>query len=260
MKPGATSLPPDVIVLSTRFDEPHQMRRWREIIGSDQSQPMNKSPMLIPPESGLSLLHLCKHGTLATHSSQLPGYPFATAVPYALDAAHNPVLCISALAEHTKNVLADRRVSLSVAQPGADDVQDAARMTLVAEAERIEQDEALLARYLRYLPKTEELLTLDFMFFRLRPKRIRYIGGVGRMGWVEEADWAALPVLPAGLEEQFLEETRSQLSAQVKLLGADCFGIDYEVKGERHRQRFPDAPLSAERFATVAPRFAAELC
>lgn len=216
--------------------------------------------MHIPPESALSLLHLSKLGTLATHSHQLPGYPFATAIPYALDAAHNPVLCISALAEHTKNVLTNPRVSLSVVQPGAEDVQDTARLTLVADAERFEPDEALKARYLRYLPKTEDLLALDFMFFRLQPKRIRFIGGVGRMGWVEEADWAALPVLSAELEEQFLKDTRSQLNAQVKLLGADCFGIDYEVKGERHRQRFPDAPLSAERFAAAAPRFAAELC
>tara|TARA_R110001583_G_scaffold191541_1_gene356813 strand:+ start:488 stop:1138 length:651 start_codon:yes stop_codon:yes gene_type:complete len=215
--------------------------------------------MKLSPEPALTLLHTCSYGTLATHSSQLPGYPFATAVPYALDAAHNPVLCVSALAEHTKNILANPLVSLSVLQPGTEDVQDNARLTLVANAERFEPDEALRARYLRYLPKTEDLLALDFMFFRLQPKRIRYIGGIGRMGWVEEADWAALPVLPAGMEEQFLEETRSQLTAQVKLLGADCFGIDYEVKGERYRQRFPDAPLTAERFATAGPRFAAEL-
>ncbi|OYD52935.1 pyridoxamine 5'-phosphate oxidase [Thauera propionica] len=216
--------------------------------------------MQIAPETALSLLHLSAFGTLATHSHQLRGYPFATVVPYALDAAHNPVLCISALAEHTKNVLADPRVSLSVVQPGAEDVQDTARLTLVADAVRIESDEALCSRYLRYLPKTEDLLALDFMFFRLQPKRIRYIGGVGRMGWVKEADWASLPALPADLEEQFLTETRPQLNALVRLLGADCFGIDYEVKGERHRQRFPDAPLIAERFATAAPRFAAELC
>lgn len=216
--------------------------------------------MKLLPEPALTLLHLCGYGTLATHSATLTGYPFATAVPYALDAAHNPVLCISALAEHTKNVLTDPRVSLSVVQPGAEDVQDSARLTMVADAERIEPDEALRARYLRYLPRTEDLLMLDFMFFRLRPKRIRYIGGVGRMGWVEEADWAALPVLPAELEESFLEENRSQLTAQVKLLGADCFGIDYEMKGARHRQHFRDAPLTTERFATEAPRFVAELC
>lgn len=216
--------------------------------------------MKLSPEPAITLLHICRYGTLATQSATLPGYPFATAVPYALDASHNPVLCISALAEHTKNLLAAPRVSLSVVQPGAEDVQETARLTLVADAERIEPDEVLRARYLRYLPKTEELLALDFMFFRLRPKRVRYIGGVGRMGWVEEADWAALPALPAELEKQFLKETSMQLNARVRLLGADCFGIDYEVNGERQRQRFPDAPLTAERFTTAAPRFAAELC
>lgn len=212
------------------------------------------------PEAVLSLMHLAAVGSLASHSRQLPGYPFATAVPYVLDQCHNPVLCISALAEHTKNILSDSRVSLSIVKPGSEDLQDTARLTLIADAERIEPDAPLQARYLRYLPSTEELLMLDFMFFRLRPKRIRYIGGVGRMGWVEEIDWTALPVLPAELEQHFLEQAGTQLKGRAKLLGADCFGIDYEVKGERHRQRFPDAPLIAEQFATAAPRFAAELC
>ncbi len=94
--------------------------------------------MKLHPEPALTLLHTCTHGTLATHSTTLPGYPFATAVPYVLDDRHRPILCISALAAHTKNLLADPRVSLSVVQPGADEVQDTARLTLVADAVRIE--------------------------------------------------------------------------------------------------------------------------
>lgn len=216
--------------------------------------------MNLSPEPVLSLLHLSAFGTLATHSQQLRGYPFATAVPFVLDFKHCPILCISALAEHTKNVLADPRVSLSVVQPGAEDVQDTARLTLAADAERIEPGEALRTRYLRYLPKTEELLALDFMFFRLRLKRIRYIGGVGRMGWIEESDWSALPALPSETEQKFLQENNYSLTPKVSLLGADCFGIDYETQGQRYRQRFVDAPLTADRFAVVAPRIAAELC
>lgn len=215
--------------------------------------------MKISLEPSLALLHTCTYGTLATHSSTLPGYPYATVVPYALDDRHRPILCISALAEHTKNVLANPRASLSIAQPGAEDVQDTARLTLVADAVCIEPDEALMARYLRYLPKTENLLALDFVFFRLQPKRIRYIGGVGRMGWIEEGDWAALPVLPEEIEKSFLRESQVALGPRVKLLGADCFGIDYEVMGGRHRQCFPDAPLPPELFANAAPRCAAEL-
>lgn len=117
--------------------------------------------MLIAQETALSLLQLPAVCTLATHTHQLPGYAFATAIPYALDAAHNPVLSISALAEHTTNVLADPRVSLSVVQPGAEDVQDTARLTLVDDTERFKPDKALRARYLRYQPKTEDWLVLN---------------------------------------------------------------------------------------------------
>ncbi len=215
--------------------------------------------MRIPPEAVLTLLHTCTFGTLATHSVQVPGFPYATVLPYVLDSQHRPLLCISALAEHTKNVLADPRVSLSVVQPGAEDVQDVARLTLVATIERIEPDPALLARYLRYQPKTAELLALDFMFFRLQPLRVRYIGGVGRMGWLSDREWAELPALPGDVEENFLRETSAVIGGRVRILSADCFGIDYEIRGQRHRQCFPDAPLTVQRFAVAAPRIVAEL-
>jgi hypothetical protein len=59
---------------------------------------------------------------------------------------------------------------------------------LLADAQRIEPDALLRQRFLRYQPAAEQLLQLDFMFFRLQPIRLRYIGGVGRMGWLEAAE------------------------------------------------------------------------
>lgn len=212
--------------------------------------------MKIPPDAALTLLHEATHGTLATHARQMPGYPYATVLPYALDEAHRPVLCVSALAEHTRNLEQDARVSLSVQQPRAADVQDAPRLTMVADAQRFEPDTALLARYLRYQPSAESHLTLDFMFFRLQPRRVRFIGSIGRMGWLEDSDWSALPQLPTEDETRFLQEASTRLAPHIRLLGADCFGIDYEMRGERHRQRFPDAPLEAERFMELAIRIA----
>ena len=46
-------------------------------------------------------------------------------------------------AEHTKNVLADPRVSLYVVQSGTDEVQDTANLTLTASAEHFEPDKCL---------------------------------------------------------------------------------------------------------------------
>jgi hypothetical protein len=48
-------------------------------------------------------------------------------------------------------------------------VQAAARLTLLADAQRIEADDLLRQRFLRYQPQAEDLLQLDFMFFRLQP-------------------------------------------------------------------------------------------
>lgn len=215
--------------------------------------------MKVDIEAAIALLHEARHGTLATHSTQAPGYPYATVVPHVADEAHRPVFCVSALAEHTKNLLADPRVSYCVVQPDCDDVQANARLTLVGDAERFAPSDAFLARYLRYEPGAEQLLKLDFTFFRLTPVRIRFIAGVGRMCWIEARDWNAVPAIAADAEQQALRAVAPALPAGVHLLGLDCFGIDFEVHSRRARQRVPGAPVAAPGLPAIASRMAHDL-
>lgn len=184
----------------------------------------------------LNLLHSAQAATLASQSLQMPGYPYATVVPNVLDEQHRPVLLISALAEHTKNLLADSKVSMSVTESGVANVQDGARLTLVGDAERFEPGPELIARYLRYVPAAEQYLALDFMFFRVVPKRLRYIGGVGKMGWVEVDTLASAPRLELIDEAQLIEEAATVAPRNVSLLGIDPYGIDYVADGFRDRQ------------------------
>lgn len=215
--------------------------------------------MKIDLESALGLLHLARHAVLATHSTQLRGFPYATALPYVLDEQHCPVLCMSALAEHSKNLQADHRASMCVIQPDAADVQAGARLTLVGEAEWFEPTPDLLARFLRYEPNAEAHLALDFRFLRLRPRRVRFIGGVGKMGWIEEADWEALPALRLNAEHELIRAIAPKVRNGVRLLGVDCFGIDYETGGKRQRQRLPGAPVAVSGFADILGHLATEL-
>lgn len=208
----------------------------------------------IPLAAVVSLLHEAASGTLATQFAALPGYPYASAMPYVLDEHHRPVICVSALAEHTKNLRADSRVSFSVLQPGVSDLQNGPRLTLIADAERFQASPAFRARYLRYEPGAESLLTLDFMFFRLRPLRLRYIGGFARMGWVADSDWAALPAHPLEEEEALLREFAERVPMGVRVLGVDCLGIDYEISGLRRRLGFPDAPVAGARLREIGAR------
>lgn len=191
-------------------------------------------------EPVINLQHLAEFSTLATQSLQLPGYPYATVVPNVLDENHRPLLLVSRLAEHTKNLLADPRVSLSLVEPRTANVQTAARITLLGDAELFEPDDLLKARYLRYLPDAECYLELDFMFFRINPTRMRVIAGVGKMGWLEVAEWESAPSLPLDKESALLETAQRAAPTGIRILGIDCFGIDYEADGFRDRQKFID--------------------
>ncbi len=205
--------------------------------------------MQIAIEPVIQLLHESSHGVLSTHSTQLPGYPYGTAVPLILDQEHRPILLISALAEHTRNLMADARASLAVVGGGQRNVQDAARVTLVGRFDPFVPAKQLVDRYLRYQPAAAQYLQLDFSFFRLSIERARYIGGVGKMGWVEQESWRNLDVLTPDQEGALLAMAK-ELPQGIHLLGIDAYGLDYEAGDRQLRktfaslQRYPDLAKS----------------
>ncbi len=216
--------------------------------------------MKIPLESVIRLMHEAGHGTLATHSQRELGYPFATILPFAPDANHNPLFLISGLAEHTRNLLADSRASFLVSTPVDGNVQTGARLTLIGDVRHIEADKETTARFLRYHPTTEQYLSLgDFGFFRLEPLRLRYIGGFGQAGWIDRQEWLDALALPLQEEAVILKELDIQLSGKLRLLGLDCYGADYESAGKRERQNFPGSPLPVADLPIRAKRLLSAL-
>jgi putative heme iron utilization protein len=129
-------------------------------------------------------------GVLSTQSKAMPGYPFGSVVPYCLDAEGRPLILISRIAQHTRNLQQDARCSLLVGERGADDVQSAGRLTLLADARQLEDPaeiEAAASRYFEYFPDARDYhKTHDFDFWRLQPVRARYIGGFGAIHWLDQ--------------------------------------------------------------------------
>lgn len=194
------------------------------------------------------------HGVLSTLSQRLAGYPFGSVSPFILDHAGCPVILISDLAEHTRNIAGDPRVSLIV-QPFSQDMQATARLTLVGEARRLPDKDALGPRYLRYFPQAEAYFDMhDFNFYRITPRRVRWIGGFGKVHWLEPEAYLSEA---EGLEEEesaligrLQREPASSLlayarclgvtaPAQVALLGVDPDGFDARVDGVLMRGEFP---------------------
>jgi putative heme iron utilization protein len=146
-------------------------------------------------ERARTLAYLGRTGTLATLSRRHPGHPFASVMPYALDAEGRPLFLISSMAMHTQNLDADARASLLVAQPGwTGDPLAAARLTLMGEARRVPEEAvgearaAYLARHerARYWADFE-----DFSLWRLEILDLYFVGGFAAMDWVTAAEYRA---------------------------------------------------------------------
>ncbi|MBW3610741.1 MAG: DUF2470 domain-containing protein [Actinobacteria bacterium] len=140
-------------------------------------------------------------GTLCTLAVDPPGYPFGSVATYALGDDGAPLFFVSLMAEHTQNAERDARASLLVAEPVADgsDPLAAGRVTLLGDLARVPDDErpAVRDRYLAANPTSAYYIDFgDFAFYRLAVLAVRYVGGYGRMSWVEAPAYAAAEADP----------------------------------------------------------------
>ena len=190
-------------------------------------------------------------GILSTHSTRHEGYPFGSVAPFVLDHHCQPIILISNIAEHTKNIAANPKVSLLVFA-GAEDLQANARLTLLGEAVKIYKDDDanLRARYLRYLPQAASYFDMhDFSFYRIHIHQARYIGGFGKMSWLSEVDLFggitdSVSVLAsqeaAIIEHMNADHTENLLNyckhfhhvdaEHAHMLGIDCDGFDVSAR------------------------------
>ncbi len=144
-------------------------------------------------------------GVLSTQSRVLDGYPFGSVVPYCLDADGFPVILISSLAQHTRNIEKNSKVSLTIAKMEADNIQTGARLTWVGDAEKI-TDETSINRYYSFFPESRGYhKTHDFEFYRIVPVRNRYIGGFGDIHWLNNDMIVEINSFAGELEEGILE-------------------------------------------------------
>jgi len=134
------------------------------------------------------------NATLCTLAAEreIEGFPFGSLTPFALRADGTPFVLISAIAQHTRNLLRDPRCSLFVRDPAAEaggDAQATWRVTVVARAERLdaagEALEELHARYAARVPDAPGYGSAhDFAFWSLPPLKVRAIGGFGAIRWL----------------------------------------------------------------------------
>ena len=178
-------------------------------------------------------------GTLASLTRS--GDPWASFVTYGLlDGA--PVLCVSHLAEHGRNLAADPRASLAVVAPGAEaDPLASPRITVAGVVEQPAGDELTAARDAHVAAVEAAKYYIDYSDFSvwvLRVRRVRWVGGYGRMDSTTAEQYAAatpdpLRQIAAGAVEHLNADHADALTEMARALGgypdtesAVCTGVD----------------------------------
>ena len=136
-----------------------------------------------------ALLEQQRQGVLATLSVRHAGWPFTSLAPFALGPGGEPLLALSDLAEHTRNLRADARASLFIHDGGG---QAGARLTLLGQLVAVPAGAAEAVARERYVARHPASASYfaelaDFHLYRLEVTAARFIAGFGDMGWLDGA-------------------------------------------------------------------------
>jgi len=127
-------------------------------------------------------------GVLSTVSVHRAGYPYGSVTPYALGADGGPLLLLSRLAAHTRNLQADPRAGLFVGdRTAAADPQAGARVSLLGQVHPLAAAAVAdgRARYLARWPQAATYFALgDFTLWRFSIEEARVIAGFGEIRWL----------------------------------------------------------------------------
>lgn len=206
-----------------------------------------------------SLLRRSRQGALATLMAS-SGDPYCSLVNVASHPDGSPILLISRLAVHTRNLLGDARVSLMLDERAEGDPLEGARIMLAGRAEQAAGPdlEIVRRRYLNVHPSAEAFVDFaDFSFFRIRPSGTHLVAGFGRIVdlkpeqfLTDVSDAGALLEAEQGAVDHMNADHRDATNLYAtRLLGADAAdwrctgcdpdGIDLQAGGNTLRLDFP---------------------
>ncbi|GFR50173.1 hypothetical protein Agub_g12339 [Astrephomene gubernaculifera] len=212
-------------------------------------------------EEARTVLDQGKHGVLCTLSTSpdTAGFPASSVVQFACDGTGRPLFATSSLSPHTRDMLADGRVSLTVKSPSFQGM-DCGRLTLqgvvapVGEEEKPRLREVFLKKY----PSAFYVDFGDFQWFRLEQLvAARFNGGFGRAPRLTVEEYLAArpdPVYPFSgpvcghMNADHQEDSKMMIKHycglevdSVRMLDLDRLGVNCCVtrRGQTFKLRLP---------------------
>ena len=204
-------------------------------------------------EAARRLIRSRGHVALAT---SLDGRPYVSLVASACEGDARPLLLLSDLAQHTRNLIADPLVSLLFEETGEHpDPLAAPRLTLLGRAERVD-DARSAARFAARHPASAGYAGFaDFHLYRVAIERGHLVAGFGRIAWIEAEHLRFQGEAPALAEAEaeilahmnedhadaialYAERLLGRQGEGWRMTGIDPEGIDLRRDGETARLDF----------------------
>jgi heme iron utilization protein len=200
---------------------------------------------------------LARSRTRAALATSLNGAPYASLVLVTVDLDASPLLLLSELAQHSRNIGFEPRVSLLL--DGTErrvDPLTGPRLTLLGQALPTD-DPRCLARFVSHHPASAPYAGFrDFRVFRVAVERGHLVAGFGRIDWIDGADFlfASNTGALADAEPEILRHMNEDHTDAIahyarvladrsgtgwRMTGIDPEGIDLRREGETARLDFP---------------------
>lgn len=162
--PASQAIPDEKLDEETKF--------WEQIRTHQKA-----AARLSKVDDARTLVATSSTATLSTISQKYDGFPLGSLVLYATDDSGRPILVISSLSPHTKDLETNPKCSLLVARD-AGDISDTV-VTIIGDAEMVSDAEwaNVRASYLKKHPQAFWVDFGDFRLVRIMPKKIRYLAG-----------------------------------------------------------------------------------
>jgi putative heme iron utilization protein len=220
-------------------------------------QPPSPPSDFDPIATAKDLLRTIRAGALAT-LDVTAGFPFASLVTVATDLDGAPLLLMSRLAAHTRNLEADPRASILLSQGGKGDPLAHPRLTVVGTLARTEEPR-VRARFLSRHPKATLYADFpDFSFWRMELRGAHLNGGFARAADLTAAEVrtdlsgaeALVEAAPSAVEHMnadhrealalYATRLAGEPSADWRATGVDPEGIDLAAGDRTARVVFPN--------------------
>jgi len=214
----------------------------------------------MPEALGRTVRRLARSADRAALASTLAdGRPYISLVLLAWDFDGAPLLLLSDLAEHSRNLARDSRQALLIdGTSGLADPLTGPRASLIGKAEPI-RDHRLLARFLARHPSAETYAGFaDFKLYRVALERAHFVAGFGRIAWIEAkhlvlaGDFSALAEAQGAILAAMNGDRQGEIERILKqgsgwrMTGLDPEGADFRRAGETARVDFAEPLFDGE--------------